>query len=185
LAASRSPLPRWRRPLTLTASALAVVALTMLLFLPAAPGAAGEELLKADRVVVLKSQRELRLMRGAAVLRSFQIALGSHPQGPKLRRGDGRTPEGLYVVDGRNPRSAYHRSLHLSYPNEQDRARARAAGFNPGDHMYIHGMPNRYGRFDPVRFFRDWTDGCIAVGSVAIEEIWARVDDGTPVEIRP
>jgi murein L,D-transpeptidase YafK len=174
---------RVRSALTLAALA---VALPMLLLSPSIAPARGEELLlKADRVVVLKSRRELLLMRNGEVLKSFPIALGAHPRGPKQQRGDGRTPEGLYVVDGRNPRSAYHRSLHLSYPNETDRARARAAGVDPGNDIVIHGMPNRYGRFDPVRFFRDWTDGCIAVGSTAIEEIWARVDDGTPVEIGP
>jgi murein L,D-transpeptidase YafK len=181
LAASRPP--RRRTPLA-AAGAASTSILIVLLALPSPPSA-DELLAKADRVVVLKSLRELRLMRGGAVLKSFQVALGPHPTGTKRQRGDGHTPEGLYVVDGRNPRSAYHRSLHLSYPNEQDRARARAAGLDPGGDIVIHGMPNRYGRHDPVRFFRDWTDGCIAVGSVAIEEVWARVDDGTPVEIRP
>jgi murein L,D-transpeptidase YafK len=101
------------------------------------------------------------------------------------RLGDGRSPEGIYRVDGRNPRSRYRLSLHLSYPNAADTARARAAGIDPGDGIFIHGMPRYFGRADPVRFFVDWTDGCIAVGNVAIEEIWDAVDDGTPVEIRP
>ena len=140
---------------------------------------------KADRIVILKSERQLLLLQDGKVLKSYAIALGSHPVGAKRRQGDGRTPEGYYVVDGRNAKSRYHRSLHLSYPNDIDRARARAAGVNPGGAIVIHGMPNTYGRFDPIRFFRDWTDGCIAVGSIAIEEIWARVDDGTVVEIRP
>ncbi|MBX6369944.1 MAG: L,D-transpeptidase family protein [Rhodospirillales bacterium] len=139
----------------------------------------------ADRVLILKSSRELRLMRDGTVLKSYPVALGFNPVGPKLRRGDGRTPEGLYVVDGRNEASRFHRSLHLSYPNAEDRARAAAAGVDPGSDILIHGMPSEYGRYDPVRFYYDWTDGCIAVGNLAIEEIWALVPDGTPVEIRP
>lgn len=140
---------------------------------------------KADRVVVFKAARVLELRNGETTLKRYPIALGRHPKGTKLKRGDGRTPEGVYLVDGRNPRSLYHRSLHLSYPNERDLARAPAAAVNPGGDIVIHGMPEWYGRYDPVRFFRDWTNGCIAVGNSAIEEIWDAVDDGTPVEIRP
>lgn len=139
----------------------------------------------ADRVLVLKAQRRLDLWRGGAVFKSFPIALGPHPRGPKRRAGDGRTPEGLYMIDGRNPYTPFHRELHISYPNAADRARARAAHVRPGGEIYIHGMPARFGHTDPVKFFVDWTDGCIAVGNIAIEEIWDAVPDGTPIEIRP
>jgi murein L,D-transpeptidase YafK len=153
----------------------------------ALPGAAtaGAAFEKADRVLVLKSERRLVLLRQGEILASFPIALGGDPTGPKLREGDKRTPEGVYAIDGRNPQSPYHLSLHLSYPGPRDVARARTIGAAPGGDIAIHGMPNRYGRFDPVRFYKDWTDGCIAVGNLAIEEIWRRVEDGTPVEIRP
>jgi murein L,D-transpeptidase YafK len=157
--------------------------LLLLLLLAAAPASA--EPLQADRIVVLKAARTLQLVRDGAVLKTYPIALGRHPRGSKLRRGDNRTPEGLYFIDGRNQRSLYHRSLHLSYPNDEDWARARAAGVSPGGGILIHGMPEWYGRSDPVRFFRDWTNGCIAVGNTAIEEIWDAVADGTPVEISP
>jgi murein L,D-transpeptidase YafK len=150
-----------------------------------APDSLAQTAEKADSIVIFKAQRELRLMREGRILKSYAIALGPHPKGSKRRRGDGRTPEGFYFIDGRNARSIYHRSLHISYPNENDQERARRARVDPGKDVVIHGMPNRYGRHDPAKFFRDWTDGCIAVGSIAIEEIWDRVDDGTPVEIRP
>ena len=139
---------------------------------------------KADRILVFKAERRLELLRDGRVLKSYPIALGRHPLGPKHRRGDGRTPEGLYVIDGRSLRSPYHRMLHISYPNAADKARAGAAPENLGAAIAIHGMPNRYGPHDPARFYTDWTDGCIAVGNVAIEEIWAQVDNGTPIEIR-
>ncbi len=140
---------------------------------------------KTDRIVIFKAKRELQLLHGGVLLKSYPIALGWHPKGAKRRRGDGKTPEGLYFIDGRIAHTPYHLALHLSYPNELDLARARRAGRSPGGDILIHGMPARFCRTDPVRFFRDWTNGCIAVGNIAIEEIWAAADDGTAVEIRP
>jgi murein L,D-transpeptidase YafK len=140
---------------------------------------------KADRILVLKQQRQLQLLRDGIVLRSYPIALGRHPNGPKHQRGDGRTPEGLYVIDYRFPSRSYHLSLHISYPDAVDQARARRLGVRPGGNIVLHGMPAAFGHNDPARFFRDWTDGCIAVGNIAIEEIWNSVEDGTPIEIRP
>jgi murein L,D-transpeptidase YafK len=140
---------------------------------------------KADRILVLKSKRVLQLLRGAVVLKSYPIALGRHAKGPKRRRGDGRTPEGVYVIDYRFTSSSYHLALHISYPDAEDEARALAHHVQPGGDILIHGMPARFGHTDPVRFFHDWTDGCIAVGNVAVEEIWQAIDDGTPIEIRP
>jgi murein L,D-transpeptidase YafK len=140
---------------------------------------------KADHILVLKQQRQLQLLRDGVVLKSYPIALGRHPKGPKRRRGDGRTPEGLYVIDYRFPSPSYHLSLHISYPGTEDKARARRLGVQPGGDIVLHGMPASFGHNDPARFFRDWTDGCIAVGNIAIEEIRNSVDDGTPIEIRP
>jgi murein L,D-transpeptidase YafK len=170
--------PDRRLPLLLALTAMALLATP-------APAWADQPAGKAEYVLVLKAERELRLMRDGKVLKAYPIALGRHPVGQKLRQGDGRTPEGYYAIDGRLRDSAYHLALHISYPSDADRARARAAGVAPGDDILIHGMPAEFGRTDPVRFFVDWTDGCIAVGNLAIEEIWAAVDDGTPVAILP
>lgn len=159
--------------------------LTLWILIAAGSTQAAQPLQKADRILVVKSKRELQLLHGGVVLKTYPIALGRHPKGPKHRQGDGRTPEGTYVVDGRWTRTPYHLALHISYPDEDDRARARTAGYRPGGDILIHGMPARFGHTDPVRFFRDWTNGCIAVGNIAIEEIWNSVDDGTPIEIRP
>lgn len=161
--------------------ALAVAALALIARPLKAGAEAGES---ADRIVVLKSERKLMLVRAGSVLAAFPIALGACPVGPKREQGDTRTPEGFYRIDGINPHSRFHRALHISYPNEEDVRRARAAGVSPGGNIEIHGMPNRYGDFDPVAFFKDWTDGCIAVGNRAIEQIWASVSVGTPVEIK-
>jgi murein L,D-transpeptidase YafK len=159
--------------------------LALLAALLAAQAAAAEEPGKADRVLILKAQHELRLMRGETVLKAYPIALGPHPRGAKRQKGDGRTPEGSYVIDGRLDRTPYHLALHISYPGPSDLAEAALAHVSPGGEIFIHGMPARFGHTDPVRFLRDWTNGCIAVGNIAIEEIWRAVDDGTPVEIRP
>jgi hypothetical protein len=69
-----------------------------------------------DRIVVEKSQRRMDLMSGETVVRSYQIALGSAPEGDKQQEGDGKTPEGKYVIEGRNPSSDFHLSLKISYP---------------------------------------------------------------------
>src|SRR6266498_902249 len=96
--------------------------------------------LRADLVMVSKRRREMVLLCGEKVLRTYRIALGWAPVGAKREEGDGKTPEGRYTIDWRNPRSRYHLSLHISYPNEEDIERARAAGGDPGGAIMIHGL---------------------------------------------
>jgi murein L,D-transpeptidase YafK len=150
------------------------------------PAAFALPTLKADKILVLKSARKLELLKDGVVLRTYPIALGASPIGPKRAGGDGKTPEGLYTIDARQPHSHYHLALHISYPNAEDRGRAAAAHRDPGGDIEIHGLPGWYeGPLDPVRFDKDWTHGCVSVGDRAIEEIYAAVDIGTPIEIRP
>jgi murein L,D-transpeptidase YafK len=139
----------------------------------------------ADRIVIDKSDRRLSLYRRNRLLKTYDIALGPNPNGHKEREGDGRTPEGSYVIDSRNRNSAFHRSLHISYPNDRDRRRARRLGVSPGGDIMIHGLPNGMGAIGKAHLLRDWTQGCIAVTNAEIEEIWRVVPDGTRVEIRP
>src|SRR5215471_5854362 len=126
----------------------------------------------ADRVVVAKAARTLTLYRGVEVLKTYKIALGRSPDGPKEQEGDGRTPEGVYVIDARNAQSAFHRSLHVSYPNADDRRRAARRQVRPGGAIMIHGLPNGLGGIGAAHRLRDWTEGCIAVTDEEIEEIW-------------
>ncbi len=135
--------------------------------------------LKADRIVVNKSRREMLLLRGDSLLRTYRVALGPEPAGHKVQEGDGRTPEGRYTIDWRNPRSQYHLSLHISYPSEADTRRAQELGVAPGGDIMIHGQK------DGVPRETDWTQGCIAVANEEMDEIWALVPDGTLVEINP
>jgi murein L,D-transpeptidase YafK len=139
----------------------------------------------ADRIIVHKKARTMELMHAGRAIKTYKIALGGDPIGPKTRQGDHRTPEGVYVIDARNAHSQFRRSLHISYPNAADREHARKLGVSPGGDIYIHGLPNGYGFVGAAHRARDWTDGCIAVTDQEIEEIWNLVDNGTPVEIRP
>lgn len=141
--------------------------------------------LHADRVLVLKKDRTLQLLSQGKVIKSYKVALGGDPIGPKTRQGDHKTPEGMYVLDSRNAHSQFHRSIHISYPNAQDRATARARGVSPGGDVFVHGLPNGYGFVGGSHRLKDWTDGCIAVTNEEIEEIWNAVANGAPIEIRP
>lgn len=139
--------------------------------------------IKVDRVVVAKSERTMTLELDGEPIRTYPIALGARPAGHKQQEGDQRTPEGEYAIDARNPDSAYHLSLRISYPNETDRRRAAEKGVDPGGQIMIHGVGGAMrGRLHPVI---NWTDGCVAVTDEEIEEIWRLVDVGTPIEIKP
>ncbi len=140
---------------------------------------------RADEVIVMKKERTLALMSGGKVLKVYKIALGGNPVGPKQREGDHKTPEGTYVLDRRNAKSKYYRSIHISYPNEEDRERARKLGVSPGGDVMVHGLPNGFGWLGATHRVHDWTDGCIAVTDQEMDEIWSAVPDGTPIEIKP
>ena len=143
--------------------------------------AAAEQL--ADSIFVDKSERRLELRRYCIVIRAYEIALGGNPIGPKRREGDMRTPEGDYVIDRRNPQSAYHLSLHIDYPRPADRAASAALGAAPGGEIFIHGLPNYWPASTAPKV--DWTAGCIALDNAEIEEMWRLVPDGTPISIVP
>jgi len=139
---------------------------------------------KADRILILKSAHTMELLSHGQVLTTYKVALGD-PNGPKVQRGDRKTPEGVYFIDGKNPHSLFHRALHLSYPNAADRERARKLGVSPGGDIEIHGLPAQYAWMGAAHRTIDWTTGCIAVTNPEIDEIWDLVAVGTPVEIRP
>ena len=158
---------RWGLLLVLAASASAQT--------PAAP---------VDLVRVDKSERTLTLYAEDVPVRRYPgIQLGDEPVGPKRFQGDERTPEGRYTIDYGNPNSAYHLSLHISYPDAADRSYARARGRSPGGDIFIHGQPNDWPA--GTRVAGDWTDGCIALSNAEIEELWSLVGDGSAIEIVP
>jgi Uncharacterized protein conserved in bacteria len=139
---------------------------------------------QADRIVILKSERQLALFPNGKPFRTYRVRLGSNPIGVKEREGDGRTPEGTYQIDSRNASSKYHLALHVSYPNAADGVRAHRLRVSPGGEIMIHGVPNRWRWLGFAFQHIDWTAGCIAVKDDEIEEIWRLVPNGTVVEIR-
>src|SRR5665213_2318672 len=141
--------------------------------------------LVADRVIVRKSERQMYLMHGSAVLRTYRVALGLNPVGPKKQEGDSRTPEGHYQLTRRNPHSEYFLSIQVSYPNDKDLQRARRNRLTPGGSIMIHGLPNDLRREPTYYEQRDWTDGCIAVSDSDMLEIWLLTPQDVPIDILP
>jgi tetratricopeptide (TPR) repeat protein len=138
----------------------------------------------ADRVLIEKKERRLSLFSKGEVIKTYKIALGGNPVGPKERQGDNKTPEGTYIIDSRNSNSGYHLSLHISYPNEKDKMRAKELGVSPGGDIMIHGIKNGLSWVGASHAEIDWTKGCIAVTDEEMEEIYELVPNGTVVEIR-
>jgi murein L,D-transpeptidase YafK len=138
-----------------------------------------------DRIRIEKSSRRLMMISQGEVLKTYKIALGGNPIGPKERQGDNKTPEGTYVIDARNRDSRFYLSLHISYPNERDKNRAKELGVSPGGDIMIHGIKNGFSWVGDAQAEVDWTKGCIAVTNEEIEEIAKLAPNGTIVEIRP
>ena len=138
-----------------------------------------------DRIVVEKSARRLSIFRDGNQIKTYRIALGRNPVDAKREEGDMKTPEGIYKIDGRNPRSSFHLALHVSYPSEEDAERAAARGVSAGFDIMIHGIQNGRGWIGAFHRWNDWTAGCIAVTDEEIEELWRVTPDGATIEIRP
>jgi murein L,D-transpeptidase YafK len=140
---------------------------------------------KADSILILKKDHLMELLAGGKVIHTYKVVLGQGGLAPKVRQGDGRTPEGHYIIDAKYANSEYHKALHISYPNAEDRKRAARLGVSPGGSILIHGLPNGKGYIGAAHRLYDWTLGCIAVTDEEIDEVWKLVAVGTPVEIRP
>lgn len=140
---------------------------------------------QVDQIIVFKSTRTMKLMHHDHVLKTYRVALGTVPVGAKEKRGDHKTPEGDYIINGKNAHSQFHLALRISYPNGLDRARARKLGVPTGGDIMIHGLMPEYAWLGARHRETDWTDGCIAVSNPEIEEIWNLVPIGTKVKIKP
>ncbi|MFO1164750.1 MAG: L,D-transpeptidase family protein [Paracoccus sp. (in: a-proteobacteria)] len=138
---------------------------------------------QVTQVVVNKGARQMLLMHGNTVLKAYRIGLGNEPIGHKQYEGDGKTPEGLYYIDRRNPDSRYHLSVGVSYPNPQDSALAASVGRSAGSDIFIHGQGPEGRALSKQK--ADWTAGCIAVSDAEIEDVYAMIPDGTPILITP
>ena len=138
-----------------------------------------------DRILVEKSARKLSIYRAGEKLKTYRVALGRNPTGAKQQEGDQKTPEGVYKIDNRNPRSNFHLALHISYPSAEDTARAAARRFSAGYDIMVHGLPNGRGWLGAFHRRKDWTAGCIALTDEEIEELWRVTPDDSPIEIFP
>lgn len=144
-----------------------------------------DEPVRADLIVVEKSERKMYVLVDDSVVREYKIALGDNPRGHKQREGDERTPEGVYTLDRKKADSAYYKAIRISYPSEKDRLAAEMAGVDPGGQIMIHGQKNGLGWLANKTQRYDWTDGCIAITDPEMDEVWNMVEVGTPIEIRP
>jgi murein L,D-transpeptidase YafK len=163
---------------------LKLICLSVLLFALAATRIP-MDVFTADRVVVEKSTRRMALLHDGHVIAVYRVSLGGDALGPKQREGDQKTPEGSYRLDWRNDKSAAFKSIHISYPEADQVTSAQQHGYDSGGMIMIHGQPNYLGWASPVIQLFDWTDGCVAVTNVEMQEIWDMVPNNTPIEIRP
>lgn len=140
---------------------------------------------KADLVRVKKSDSTLRLLNKGVEFASFHVAFGANPNGHKEAEGDERTPEGRYVLDYKKDDSSFYKAIHISYPNDADRARAVQLGVKPGGAIMVHGQKNGMAWLAPLAQYFNWTNGCIALRNEEMDLVWEAVDAGTPIEIEP
>ena len=160
----------------------ALLLITLLLMQQVAVASTTE---KADGVLVIKQEGRLYLLKKGKRFASFKVTFGANPVGHKQAQGDQRTPEGRYMLDYKNSNSKFYKSIHISYPNAQDKANARRKKVDPGGDIMIHGQTNGWEWASVFMQFVDWTDGCIALSNRDMDKVWDAVDPGTPIEIRP
>ena len=140
---------------------------------------------KADAVLVIKSEKRLYLLNNGTSFASFSVTFGANPTGHNQAQGDERAPERDYLLDYKNPNSKFYKSIHISYPNAEDRANARRLGVDPGGDIMIHGLGKGWEWAASLASFFYWTNGCIALSNRDMDRVWEAVDPGTPIEIRP
>lgn len=141
---------------------------------------------KVNLIVVEKSKRQLSVYNNNEKLKTYKISLGKNPIGHKQFEGDGKTPEGIYYIDGKNPKSRYFLNLGISYPDEKDKEYAAEHNKSAGGDIKIHGLPNGFSMAKPLfDIYGDWTQGCIAVSNEDIAELYEIIDIGTKIEIKP
>jgi murein L,D-transpeptidase YafK len=140
---------------------------------------------KADHVLVEKARHTLTLFKNGKVIKSDHVVFGGNPVGHKQQEGDERTPEGKYVLDSKNAKSAYYKSIHISYPNAKDLEVARKKGVSAGSAIMIHGQKNGFEALEAQTQKFNWTLGCIALTNSDMEDVWNKVDVPVGIEIKP
>lgn len=159
--------------------------LTLVLFLVILGAERAEAAKPAQLVLVKKSERTLMLFEHGQLLKSYKVSLGQNPIGHKERQGDNRTPEGKYYLTWTNDRSKFYKSLHVTYPNDEDRKRAWSKGISPGGDIKIHGLPNKPVYPEDIYMSLNWTNGCIAMKNRDLDDLLSKVKYQTPIYIIP
>lgn len=131
-----------------------------------------------NKVLVVKHQRKMYLLKDGKTVKTFTVALGKNPVGQKEYEGDGKTPEGIYTLDWQKWNSSTFHSFHISYPNEIDLARAKSKKLTAGSYIMVHGTSKG------VKKRKDWTNGCIALTNADMTEFKKIVFQDTQIEIR-
>lgn len=119
------------------------------------------------------------------MIKKYAISLGFSPKGKKRFENDGKTPEGLYYINNKNPNSICYKNLGISYPNKADILNAKKEHLPVGGSIKIHGLLNGRGFIGKFHRLFDWTNGCIAVTNMEIDELYNHTPIGTPIEIGP
>lgn len=141
---------------------------------------------RVNLIVVEKYKRKLFIYHDDELLKTYKISLGKNPIGHKQFEGDSKTPEGVYHIDSKNPKSKYFLNLGISYPNEKDKEYAARHNKSAGGDIKIHGLPNGFSMAEPLfDIYGDWTEGCIAVSNNDMAELYEIIDIGTKIEIKP
>lgn len=174
-----------RRPVTKIIAAIVVFLAIGLTIYNLYPEPVLKQDTQVDKLIVYKSKRALLAYSGGQLVKSYRISLGAHPIGAKEIEGDLKTPEGLYYINAKNQYSGYHKNLGVSYPNEKDIAHAKSMGKSAGGDIKIHGIRNGFGFIGKLQRCMDWTLGCMALTNTEIDELFAAVPIGTPIEINP
>jgi murein L,D-transpeptidase YafK len=156
--------------------------IVLLLTLSATPVMSAQ---KADAVLVIKKESRMYLLSKGETFASYHVTFGGQPVGHKQQQGDERTPEGRYTLGYKNANSKFYKSIHISYPNAQDRANAKRLGVRPGGDIMIHGQKNGWGWASSFVQLASWTNGCIALSDGDMDKVWSAINPGTPIEIRP
>ena len=144
---------------------------------------------RVEKVIVYKSKRTLEAYdaKGRLILKS-KISLGKNAdKGPKIKKGDYKTPEGKYFIVQKRCHPKHYKSLLINYPGPKDIARARSFGVDPGGGITIHGQPkwNADGHGDSYTLGHDWTEGCIALPNHKLDRLYAAIKIGTTVILLP
>jgi murein L,D-transpeptidase YafK len=138
-----------------------------------------------DSVLVKKSENRMYLLAKGKSIKEYKVVFGANPKNHKQKEGDERTPEGKYILDYKKENSSFYKAIHISYPNENDKVKAKYSSVNPGGSIMIHGQKNGLSWLSWLTQWFNWTDGCIAVTNTEMDEIWGMINVGTPIEIQP